>query len=186
MAKVHPSCRSSAEREEDPTVLTVWRKSLLFNGSGFTVFDGNGDLFFRVDNYCSKKKAEIVLMDRCGSPILSIRRKRLSLIDRWRVYQGEETASPIFTAKKVLGVLGSKILAKMEHDEGSFIVEGSFHKRSCAIYDFRHRRVAEIAVKESVGGVRFGGDVFRLVVMPGFDAAVAMAVVILLDQMFQR
>jgi len=50
-------------------ILTVWKKSLLLNCSGFTVFDCKGNLVFRVD------KGEIVLMDAAGKPLLTIRRK---------------------------------------------------------------------------------------------------------------
>lgn len=56
-------------------VLTVWKKSLLFNCTGFTVFDGKGNLVFRVDNYVAGNKSEIVLMDASGKPLLTIRRK---------------------------------------------------------------------------------------------------------------
>lgn len=88
MTKVHPNANALvvnavAEGEKDATtlvggeteVLTVWRKSLLFNGNGFTVFDGKGNLVFRVDNYASENKGEIVLMDAGGKPLLTIRRK---------------------------------------------------------------------------------------------------------------
>jgi hypothetical protein len=44
--------------------------------------------------------------------------------------------------------------------------------------------VAEIKQKESVGGVAFGVDVFRLIVGPEMGTSMAMAMVILLDQMF--
>lgn len=57
------------------TVLTVWKKSLLFNCNGFTVFDSKGDLVFRVDNYIQGVKGEIVLMDAAGKSLLTIRRK---------------------------------------------------------------------------------------------------------------
>jgi hypothetical protein len=58
-------------------VLTVWKKSLLFNCHGFTVYDGRGNLVFRVDNYMatSGNNGEIVLMDAAGKPLLTIRRK---------------------------------------------------------------------------------------------------------------
>lgn len=43
MAKVHPK---SLETGGDTSVLTVWKKSLIFNCNGFTVLDSNGDLVF--------------------------------------------------------------------------------------------------------------------------------------------
>ncbi|KAK9048246.1 hypothetical protein SSX86_032792 [Deinandra increscens subsp. villosa] len=66
---------SSAGRNLNPVVLTVWKKSLLFNCDGFTVFDTRGNLVFRVDNYAAGNKAEIVLMDASGRSLLTIRRK---------------------------------------------------------------------------------------------------------------
>ncbi|CAA6656979.1 unnamed protein product [Spirodela intermedia] len=203
MAKVHPNSTasssearrkkaeappsSSPESGGEAAVLTVWRKSLLFNCSGFTVFDDKGNLFFRVDNYSSGKRAEVVLMDAAGRPLLSIRRKRLSLSEQWLVYEGEDSTAPLFSVKKPFGFLQPRALARVAPIGGRFCgyeVEGSFSRRSCAVYDGRRRRVAEITRKESAGGVGFGGDVFRLVVLPGLDSAVAMAIVILLDQMF--
>ncbi|RWW33013.1 hypothetical protein BHE74_00029880 [Ensete ventricosum] len=79
MTKVHPHATAAVEppRPEaaEATVLTVWRKSLLFNGNGFTVFDSKGHLVFRVDNYSSGSRDCVVLMDGAGKPLLTIRRK---------------------------------------------------------------------------------------------------------------
>ncbi|MQM13717.1 hypothetical protein Taro_046640 [Colocasia esculenta] len=196
MAKVHPNTVISEALAPTPeacgesAVLTVWRKSLLFNCSGFTVFDAKGNLVYRVDNYVSGSRGEVLLMDAAGKPLLTLRRKRLSLGDRWLVYEGEEAANPRFSVKKHLGFLHSKALAHVAPcapagaRQRAFEVEGSYSRRCCAVYDDRRRRLAEIRTKEAVGGVGFGVDVFRLVVEPGFDSAVAMAVVLLLDQMF--
>uniref|UniRef100_A0A0D3G938 Protein LURP-one-related 8 n=1 Tax=Oryza barthii TaxID=65489 RepID=A0A0D3G938_9ORYZ len=76
-------------------VLTVWRKSLLFNCRGFTVFDASGDLVYRVDSYAADSRAEVVLMDAAGVPVLTVRRKKaigsqLGLGgDQWLVHPGE-------------------------------------------------------------------------------------------------
>lgn len=89
MTKVYPNGAATAtatanvtayeadrdSRSEEATVLTVWKKSLLLNCNGFTVFDTRGNLVFRVDNYLSGRKGEIVLMDAYGKPLLTIRRK---------------------------------------------------------------------------------------------------------------
>lgn len=86
MTKVHPnateeaiaeggvSSSSSCDRNES-TTLTVWKKSLLFNCNGFTVFDPKGNLLFRVDNYASDLKGRLLLMDASGHPLLTLRRK---------------------------------------------------------------------------------------------------------------
>ncbi|KAG6745460.1 hypothetical protein POTOM_052132 [Populus tomentosa] len=156
-------------------VLTVWKKSLLFNCHGFTVYDGRGNLVFRVDNYMatSGNNGEI----------------RLSLGDNWLVYEGETTTNPRFLVKKHVNILNTKCLAHVSPASGSnknvvYEIEGSYAQRCCAVYDEKKRRVAEIRQKESVGGVAFGVDVFRLIVGPEMGTSVAMAMVILLDQMF--
>ncbi|KAF5750694.1 protein LURP-one-related 8 [Tripterygium wilfordii] len=192
MRKVYPNAPptpiASPGNEEDPLVLTVWNKSLLFNCNGYTVFDSKGNLVFRVDNYMSGSgtKAEILLMDAAGEPLLTIRHKRLSLGDNWMVYDGEKAANPRFSAKKNVNILNSKCLAYVRsRAKVMYQIEGSYVQRSCVVYDERRRKVAEIKQKEAVKGVGFGGDVFRLIVnQPGIETAEAMALVILLDQMF--
>ncbi|KAI3742805.1 hypothetical protein L1987_60501 [Smallanthus sonchifolius] len=175
----------------NPLVLTVWKKSLLFNCHGFTVFDSNGNLVFRVDNYAAGTKAEIVLMDAAGLSLLTIRRKRLSLLDNWLVYDGETTVNPRFTVTKHVNLLNTKSLAHVSVTiAGSktkkviYEIEGSYTQRCCGVYDDKRRRVAEIKRKEAVEGATFGGDVFRLFVHHEIDSTVAMALVVVLDQMF--
>lgn len=206
MSKVHPSAISSVKSEEaaaaggsggGTTVLTVWRKSLLFNCEGFTVFDFKGNLVFRVDHYGAGRRGEVVLMDADGTPLLTIRRKRLSLGEQWLVYEGDEASCaaaghPLLSVKKHVSLLRHRAaLAHVAGGGGSgekrrrtFDVEGSYSQRSVAVYDDRRRRLAEVQKKEAAGGVGLGADVFRLVVEPGFDATVAMAVVVVLEQMF--
>lgn len=115
--------------------------------------------------------------------------QRLSLGDHWLVYAGETTVNPLFAVKKNVSlILASKLLAYATaagNGRGSpqravYEIEGSYSQRSCAVYDDRRRQVAEIKRKEAV----FGVDVFRLVVQPELDSAIAMALVILLEQMY--
>ncbi|KAK8942525.1 Protein LURP-one-related 8 [Platanthera zijinensis] len=176
---------------EDPTTLIVWRKSLLFNCDGFTVFDSKGNLVYRVDNYPKcKNQGEIVLMDAAGKPLLTIRRKtKLILGQYWGIYAGETRSAPRFSVRKQMGFFRSRTLARLTTSsvavavgEG-YEVEGCYRQRRCAVFDERRREMAEIRQKEAVGGAAFGLDVFRLVVQPSFDAAVAMAVVVLLEGM---
>lgn len=79
-AKATEPCSGFKVEETNPTVLTVWKKSLIFNCDGFTVFDARGDLVFRVDNYISGNKAgEICLMDALGTSLLTIRRRKVRI-----------------------------------------------------------------------------------------------------------
>jgi len=70
--------------------------------------------------------------------------------------------------------------------KNSYIIKGSYRCKSCKIVHVPlNKTVVEIKRKEvRTKGVRFGSDVFDLVVNPGFDTGLAMALVLLLDQMF--
>ncbi|XP_077217410.1 protein LURP-one-related 8-like [Tasmannia lanceolata] len=197
MTKVYPNTASEFLKpvsDRHVEILTVWKKSLLFNCDGFTVFDAKGNLVFRVDNYVAGNKAEILLMDAVGKPLLTIRKKKLSLGEQWLVFEGETAVNPLFSVKKHVNFLNSKSLAHVipcnsgaganSNKQAMYNIEGSYSQRCCVIYDQKWRQVAEIKRKEAVGGARFGSDIFRLVVQPEFDTPVAMSLVILLDQMF--
>ncbi|CAN0913564.1 Protein LURP-one-related 8 [Linum grandiflorum] len=213
MTKVYPnlasSCKGSRDEYDDPLIkkpaageqqqavqLTVWKKSLLFNCNGFTVFDAKGNLVFRVDNYMAAASGEILLMDAAGNPLLTIRRKKkMSLADSWLVYEGETRENPMLCVrKKAMSMMNPRCLAQVFSSGGSlrYEIEGSFAQRCCVVYDHnnnekrRRRSVVEILQKEAaVGGVTFGFDVFRMVVDTGLiETSLAMALVILLDQMY--
>jgi hypothetical protein len=87
MTKVHPNIASAAaaaakaasarEVKGEVVSLTVWRRSLLFNGKGFTVFDCKGNLVYRVETYAGGSPREVVLMDADGHGLVTIRRKVL-------------------------------------------------------------------------------------------------------------
>jgi len=204
MTKVYPNATAATaatdrqlKSDGNAVVLTVWKKSLLFNCDGFTVFDSKGNLVFRVDNYTAGNKGEIVLMDASGISLLTVRRKRLSFGDNWLVFNGETAVNPRFSATKHVNLLNSKSIAHVRSGSSTgtgsssspkknviYEIAGSYAQRNVAIYDEKRRRVAEIKRKETVSGVAFGLDVFRLIVQPEIDSTVAMALVILLDQMF--
>ncbi|KAI3819160.1 hypothetical protein L1987_12985 [Smallanthus sonchifolius] len=184
---------STAGRNSNPVILAVWKKSLIFNCDGFTVFDTKGNLIFRVDNYAAGNKAEVLLMDAVGRPLLTIRRKRPSLTDSWLVYDGETTVNPRFTVTKHLNILNGKSLAHVSSTGSpkngnkksvAYEIEGSYAQRCCVVYDDKRRRVAEMKRKEAVGGVSFGEDVFQLVVQAEIGSTIAMALVVVLEQMF--
>ncbi|GJN28446.1 hypothetical protein PR202_gb16571 [Eleusine coracana subsp. coracana] len=214
MAKVHPNSvpaiahRSgcAAAASPPPTVLTVWRKSLLFNCDGFTVFDAKGDLAFRVDCYGSpgrrRRRAEVVLMDVAGKPLLTVRRKRiLGVADHWLIYDGDDDKRPPMLSvrrhvslrssssgggKKALAhvaPVGSSTSVEVEASS-SYVVEGSYGQRACCVRDAGNGdAVAEVRRKESLS---VAGDVFRLVVADPrrMAAPLAMGLVIALDEMF--
>ena len=81
MAKVFPQCQRptldpfvSFERQ----TYTIWMKSLLCQTNGCTVFDSDGDIVYRVDNYDKKCRNKVYLMDLRGRVLVTIRRKVLN------------------------------------------------------------------------------------------------------------
>ncbi|KAL5227444.1 hypothetical protein ABZP36_015709 [Zizania latifolia] len=195
MAKVHPNAVPAAPggvaeaAAAAARTLTVWRKSLLFNCKGFTVFDAKGNLAYRVDSYDSESGDEVVLMDPAGRPAFTVRRKRLSLHgEQWLVFSGEadQARRPAYVVRRSGR---GKSMARVTPCAGEgaaagaapYEVEGSYARRCCVVYDGERRVVAEVQPKEAVGT-----DVFRLVVQPGVGVSLAMAVVVTLDQMFGR
>ncbi|KAF8707014.1 hypothetical protein HU200_030541 [Digitaria exilis] len=213
MTKVHPNAvapeaaiggatstrRTPPPPGEEAEVLTVWRKSLLFNCDGFTVFDARGNLAFRVDCYASsRRRAEVVLMDVAGKPLLTVRRRRLSLAEHWVIYDGDATSEDESKAKPLLSVRRHVSLVRASSNKkkalahvtplgsaaassaAAYVVEGSYGHRACAVRDAGGDAVvAEVRRKEAVGD-----DVFRLVADPRLGAPLAMGLVIALDEMF--
>ncbi|KAL9264838.1 LURP-one-related 12-like protein [Drosera capensis] len=188
--------------EEDGSAhLTVFKTSLFFSGDGFAVFDPAGHLVFRVDSYGgpdTHDKDELVLMDAVGHAVLTVRRKRPSLHQRWEGYLGErhDDSKPIFSVKRSSIIGHSGLTVEMYNNPGEeYHIDGSFHQRSCTVYEVNvdhsnHRSnhdekvvVAEIKRKvDPDAHVLLGKDVFMLCVKQGFDPAFAMALVLVLDQ----
>ncbi|OMP06111.1 hypothetical protein COLO4_08347 [Corchorus olitorius] len=150
--------------------LTVWRKSLIVSCNGFTVIDSDGNLVYR---------------------------NQLRLVDSWLVYGGEvgdycyTSEKPIFYVKKSINILQANpnvlayVYRRSSDKKYAYMIEGSYSNRSCKVVDEKNRVVAEIRRKAAIiGGISFGLEVFLLIVQPGFDPGFAMALVLLLDQMF--
>ncbi|KAK9079614.1 hypothetical protein SSX86_001287 [Deinandra increscens subsp. villosa] len=179
-----------------PSSLTVWRKSLCVGCNGFTVINSDGELVYRVDNYgAHRKQDQVVLMDASGKPIFTVSRsKKLKMVDDWLVFEGEissKNQKPICRATKDVNILWPKVkrlarVYKAPYDtKNMYMIEGSYMNRSCKVVDESRNVVAEIRRKETATkGASFGLEVFDLIINQGFDSSLAMAIILLLDQMF--
>lgn len=79
MAKVHPFHDSSATSSyftSKQETFTIWMKSLILNGKGCTVFDSQGQILYRVDNYNCRTVDEPFLMDQNGTVLFTIRNQK--------------------------------------------------------------------------------------------------------------
>lgn len=92
IAKVHPQSSSSSSsyanivEDRHAVALTIWMKSLIFNGNGCTAFNSNGDMVFRVDNYSCRHNHEVYLMDAKGQVVASLF-KRVRILPCFHRYQ---------------------------------------------------------------------------------------------------
>ncbi|KAL3528876.1 hypothetical protein ACH5RR_008198, partial [Cinchona calisaya] len=186
-------CRAVVEEGfvcEEETHLTVFKKSLFFAGDGFTVYDCKGQLVFRVDNYgpAESDKSELVLMDPTGKCLLTVRRKRPSLHQRWEGFLGErlEGQKPIFSVRRSSMIGRSGLAVDMYNSSGEeYHIEGSYAQRSCTMFNAEKESMAEIRRKvDASANVVLGRDVFTLSLKPGFDGAFAMGLVLVLDQIY--
>ncbi|RRT84699.1 hypothetical protein B296_00013628 [Ensete ventricosum] len=116
--------------------------------------------------------------------------QKLSIKDQWLIYEGEEAANPRFAVKRHVSLLHHRALAHVTPCVSgakpchAYEIEGSYLQRCCAVVDDKRQQLMEIKRKEPAKGITFGLDVFRLIVQPGFDTSFAMAIVMLLEQMF--
>ncbi|XP_028786349.1 protein LURP-one-related 5-like [Neltuma alba] len=187
----NPSLPQDCYVFKQETHLTVLKTSLFFAGDGFTVYNSHGQLVFRVDSYGPQPRLqdEVVLMDPRGGCLLTVRRKRPSLHQRWEGFRGErmDGDKPIFSAKRSSMIGRSKTTVTVEVYDGSgeeYQIEGCFSQRSCKIYNAKRKLVAEIRRKvDPTTRVMLGKEVFSLCVKPGFDGAFAMGLILVLDQM---
>lgn len=80
MAKVYPSSSSplhptSNYMTSTRETFTIWMKSLIFNGNGCTVYDSDGQIVYRIDNYNRKCSKRVYLMDLRGNVLITILKK---------------------------------------------------------------------------------------------------------------
>ncbi|PSS04160.1 Protein LURP-one-related like [Actinidia chinensis var. chinensis] len=188
MAKIHPqtqripTCSSSYMTSEKES-FTIWMKSLVFHGNGCTVFDSNGEIVYRIDNYNTKSSNEVYLMDLQGKVLFSIRRKKLSIFGHWDIYRWSGSQmKKWFQARKNCNILGGDmacqvILGRDKAKSIGYRILGLTGKLEFKITDNRGELVAEVKPKQLSSGLMLGDDVLTLVVEPQIDHSIIMALV---------
>lgn len=76
MAKVYPQeqATSSSQHQSERKTYTLWMKSLVLHSNGCTVYDSNGNIVYRVDNYDRKGGSKVNLMDLHGKLLCTIKK----------------------------------------------------------------------------------------------------------------
>ncbi|GLJ13711.1 hypothetical protein SUGI_0218770 [Cryptomeria japonica] len=177
-----------------PQLFTVWKKALFFSGTGFTVFDSSGNIILRVEDYIPTVKHQLLLMDASGNPLFFLRRKVVSLHHRWdgficsekdkgrlgKVWVFTIKRSSIISAKTSVDIFLTCSYTNYLRKQSDYHIEGSFKERSCVIYNRARSMVAQLKRKESCDNL-MEKDVFSVEIYRGFDPALIMSWVVVVD-----
>lgn len=212
MPQVHPRISSSdlgisvsIGRDDNfselnsPSTFTVWKKSLLFNGSGLTAFDSSGNVVMRVENYASQPKHHLFLMDAVGNTVFTLRHKRLSFKDTWEAFRGDGHGSgikPVFSVIKTAWRLISRkpsaivVLNPLKGQKKKlwhYRIEGSFCKlrSSFTVFSASGAIVAQATRKQATSKIMLGEDVLSFLVQPGIDQTLALTLFIIFNKVFK-
>ncbi|KAJ4952827.1 hypothetical protein NE237_029659 [Protea cynaroides] len=210
MAKVYPqrffSSSSSSSATASPSsyvttrreTFTIWMKSLVLHGNGCTVYNSNGEIVYRIDNYDEKCGDEVDLMDFGGNVLFTVRRKKLKLLGCWEGYRcnasTENKEKPWFQVRKLSWILKGRssyrVTAHCDQGQQSgpsrFMIERLIAGKSgYRILDQSGESVAEVKLKHSSSGVSLGNDILTLVVEPHVDHSLIMGFVTILENSFE-
>ncbi|KAL5747477.1 hypothetical protein ACOSP7_024477 [Xanthoceras sorbifolium] len=183
MAKVYPksplfSPHYMTSRRE---TFTVWMKSLVCHTNGCTVFDSNGEIVYRVENYDKKCSNEVYLMDLHGQVLFTIRRKRSLVFGGWDVYgcSSIKKEKPWFQVKRYCRLFRADIACQITVGQNKYWIERSSarYKAAFRIVNIHGDIIAEANKKKSSSGILFGEDVLTLNVEPHIDHSFIVALV---------
>ncbi|KAI3727598.1 hypothetical protein L6452_16216 [Arctium lappa] len=189
MAKICPSIPSSSSSSSscsnEQETYTIWMKSLVMNSNGYTVYDSKGNVVFRIDNYDSKNRSEVYLMDLRGNVVCTILRKKLLRLGLWDCCHSNDSRRPWFKVGKTFNFFKKDsvydvLVATNEarNESGSnHKMEGSVHNLEFKITDGEGRVRAEVQRKRSPSGVVLGEDVLFVTVEPRVDHIFVLALV---------
>ncbi|KAI4326976.1 hypothetical protein L6164_019485 [Bauhinia variegata] len=163
-----PACTTS-KRE----TYTLWMKSLVFHSNGCTVFDSNGEIVYRVDNYDRKGRRQVNVMNLRGKVLCTIN-KRLLSFGCWDGYRSTTSDCPWFQAKKCHG---RKVACRITVGCQKYTIERIAGKAAFRIVNIAGQVVAEAKQKQSSSGVVLGDDVLTLHVEGNTDHSLIMSLV---------
>ncbi|CAL5192424.1 unnamed protein product [Lathyrus oleraceus] len=170
--------------------LTIVRKVMTISDGNFAVTDVNGNMVFNVKGSLVTLRDRRVLLDAAGNPITTLRRKIVTMHDRWEAFRGESTEAKdlIFTLKRSSLIqfktkLHVFLAGNTKEDVCDFKVKGSWLERSCMIYAGESNNiVAQMHKKHTVESVLIGKDQFMVTVYPNVDYAFIVALIVILDE----
>ncbi|XP_054810778.1 protein LURP-one-related 4-like [Prosopis cineraria] len=178
MARVHPqestSSSSSCNCSQKETY-TLWMKSLVLHSNGCTVYDSNGDIVYRVDNYDRKGRRKVNLMDLQGGVLYTIHKKFLGF-GRWDGYRSSGS-KPWFKVKRCHKIVNGKVVCEIRVGRQRYCIVRMNGKATFTIANMEGQVVAQVKQKQSSAGIVLGDDVLTLEVEEDTDHSLIMAFV---------
>ncbi|XP_027352221.1 protein LURP-one-related 10-like [Abrus precatorius] len=173
-----------------PVDLAVVKKVMTISDGNFVVTDINGNVVFKVKGSLLTLRDRRVLIDAAGNPIVTLRRKIMTVHDRWQAFRGESTDPKdlIFTLKRSsLIQFKTKLDVFLAHNTTEsvcdFKVKGSWFEQSCTVYAGESNTVvAQMHKKHTVQSILIGKDHFMVTVYPNVDYAFIVALIVILDE----
>ncbi|XP_022969841.1 protein LURP-one-related 4-like [Cucurbita maxima] len=190
MAKVYPQSApspspspSSSPLCSETETFTIWMKSLIYHTNGCTVFDSNGDIVYRVDNYDRKCSREVFLMDLRGKVLFTIRKKKFSFLRGWEGYrwiESERSMNPSFRVRKLYrsrSRMRNESICEISVGFERFSLVKMDGKLAFRIININGEVVAEAKRKVSSNGILLGDDVLSLNATSQIERSLIMALV---------
>ncbi|CAL5214781.1 unnamed protein product [Lathyrus oleraceus] len=187
MAKVHPQeqeSTTSSQSHDDQCLnkrerYTLWMKSLVLHSNGCTVYDSNGNIVYRVDNYDRKGGREVNLMNLKGNVVCTIK-KRLLAFGCWEGHKycnnSDSRKQPWFQVKRCIT---GKIACQIKVESQNLCIERISIKNAFGfrIVNENGQLIAEAKQKLSSSGVVLSNDVLTLDLESGTDHSLIMALI---------
>ncbi|KAK2439035.1 hypothetical protein QL285_023746 [Trifolium repens] len=192
MPKIYPNqesttssdqCLSNCNKRE---TYTVWMKSLVLHSNGCTVYNSNGKIVYRVDNYDRKGSREVNLMDLQGNLLCTIK-KRLLAFGCWKGHKycrnsnsRNQDQQPWFEVKRCNKIITGKIACQIKMGSQKLCIERMSIGKSLAfriVNKLDGKIIAEAKQKQSSSGVVLSNDVLTLNLAAGTDHSLIMALI---------
>ncbi|GLJ13713.1 hypothetical protein SUGI_0218830 [Cryptomeria japonica] len=162
------------------------------SGGDIIINDSDSFPFARADARQCRLQEKRLLRNASGKPLLTLKRKLLSINNEWEVYRGETTdPAKLLLRARASYSLERKTAVKVymaynnDDEQWNFIVKGDYIERESVFY-YGARTIAELSRKRGPDNEMLGRDTFQITVEPGVDYVFIMALVVILDEVNRK
>ncbi|KAI3958088.1 hypothetical protein MKW98_020730 [Papaver atlanticum] len=158
-------------------------------GRHLGVFDINGNNIFKVKSKFFSNR--LILVDASRVPMVSLKRKRFTLYDRWKVYTGDSSNSKnlLFSVKRSKYIqfkieLDVFLASNKAEDVCDFKIMQNYSQKSCFIYqgNSNNNIISEICKNNNKTVQVRGKDRFLATIHPNVDCAFIIALRVIFNE----